>query len=163
MELLATSSASSLTPPFPASFAPDTHESLTLCQHSTHILSWGRCACCLLCLGYLSFICFLEFVTSFNYSNAASSETLSPYCIHPLYCAFFLFAFITSCICLLTMCLYSTSRSFYNPPQWQGFFSYLCLQNLVQCTPWTVSKYLLKERVNGLYNVAAFVSYVTGC
>lgn len=46
--------------PFSTSFAPDTLESLTLCQHSTCILSWSHCACCLLCLGYFSFICFLS-------------------------------------------------------------------------------------------------------
>lgn len=103
IELLATSPASSFTPPFPATCAPDTPECLTLCQHSTCILYWGYCACCLFCLGYFSFIHFLDF---FNYSNAASSETLSPYCIHPFTVVFFFFAFITSCICLLVMCLY---------------------------------------------------------
>lgn len=160
MELLATSPASSLTPPFPTAFAPDTPESLTLCQHSTCILYWGHCACCLLCLGYFSSV-FLtlslpSIIQMLPHQKPSHHIASTPFTV--------LFSSLHSSlpvfVCLLCVC---TSPSFYIPPRCQGFFSYLYLQNLVQCPPWTVSKYLLKERVNWLYNVAAFVSYVTGC
>lgn len=102
IELLATSPASSFTPPFPATCAPDTPECLTLCQHSTCILYWGYCACCLLFLGYFSFIHFL--LQLFKCCLIRNPLTI----LHPppFTVVFFFFAFITSCICLLVMCLY---------------------------------------------------------
>lgn len=113
-------------PPFSTSFAPDTPESLTLCQHSTCILSWSHCACCLLCLGYFSFICFLDFFASFNYSNAASSETLSHIASTPSTVFFSLFALITSCICLLSMCCILLPPLFTFPYDGRDF-SHICI------------------------------------
>lgn len=122
IELLATSPASSFTPPFPATCAPDTPECLTLCQHSTCILYWGYCACCLLCLGYFSFIHFLDF---FNYSNAASSETLSPYCIHPLLLWFFLLC-IHHFLYLFACYVFVPPPLFTFPPNGRDF-SHICI------------------------------------